>query len=294
MRSSWTLWLVLGVALSAPACSLYFPSRADDAAPVPDAGVVPDAAVGGPSGPGGDAGTMARCEDGTLYAVSVRDFQPTQPGHGAGIAFARCAGACRSAAVACSAGDCRSAAAGLCGAAPSQGAGCELEGVACAAGETIECPQTTTCGIAVAGQACACAGDSRYHCVPHSPVAAVQASLVGKWEGSVLPPNFASPYRVSLWIYPDGTYWAESEATGMPAFYYGGDGPHPERRIEILSATPAEGAVANIGIYFGGHSANVGALSALVVDATSLRFTFFASWFGCGQPFLFSLRRVGG
>jgi len=38
-------------------------------------------------------------------------------------------------------------------------------------------------------------------------------------------------------------------------------------------------------------STDKGTLSALVVDATTLRFTFSASWFSCGQPFEFNLTR---
>ena len=121
----------------------------------------------------------------------------------------------------------------------------------------------------------------------------VQADLVGKWSGLVTPPSFSQPYAVSLWIYPDGTYWAEctNGVSYCTPFYYGGNGPHPDRKLTILSTSPTAGAWANIGIYFGGSPPNTGAVSALVVDAHQLRFTFFASWFGCGQPFYFDLSR---
>ena len=45
------------------------------------------------------------------------------------------------------------------------------------------------------------------------------------------------------------------------------------------------GASADIAIDFGSSPASTGALVALVVDATNLRFTFSAAWFGCSQPF---------
>jgi len=51
------------------------------------------------------------------------------------------------------------------------------------------------------------------------------------------------------------------------------------------------GSWADIAIDFGLVSSNMGTLSALVADATTLRFTFSASWFGCGQPFDVNLTR---
>lgn len=73
------------------------------------------------------------------------------------------------------------------------------------------------------------------------------------------------------------------------AFYYGGDGPAPDRKITILSTSAAVGSRADIAIDFGLTIPDMGTLSALVVDATTLRFTFSASWFSCGQPFDVSL-----
>jgi hypothetical protein len=237
------------------------------------------------------AGTLAmvRCEDGALSRVRVDMYQPNQPGHGAGAVLGHCPGACRSAAYLCPNNDCTFAGKALCEAEPSQGATCSLDGASCSGIATTECPASTTCGLSLPGSSCACTGGA-YHCTPHTPIATVQQKLVGKWRGMVDPPDFAAPYSVSLWIYPDGTYWAESPE--QTAFYYGGDGPYPDRTIEILSASATEGAWANIGIFFGSSPPNVGAVSALVVTDTKLRFTFNASWFGCGQPFFFDLSRV--
>jgi hypothetical protein len=107
----------------------------------------------------------------------------------------------------------------------------------------------------------------------------------------VTPPGFAAPYPITLWIYPDGTYWPDCANDHCSAFYYGGDGPAPDRKITILSTSPTAGAWANIVIDFGLLTPDTGALSSLVVDATTLRFTFFASWSGCDQPFDVNLTR---
>jgi hypothetical protein len=90
---------------------------------------------------------------------------------------------------------------------------------------------------------------------------------------------------------PDGTYWPDCALQHCSAFYYGGDGPSPQRKITILSASPSVGSWADIAIDFGNARPNLSSLSALVVDATTLRFTFSASWFSCGQPFDFNLTR---
>ena len=92
-----------------------------------------------------------------------------------------------------------------------------------------------------------------------------------------------------MWVYPDGTYWAECASTSCyTAFYYGGDGPHPWRKINVLSETSQLGATADIGMFY---DHNIGALTSLFVDATTLRFKFYASWFTCTQPFDVSLTR---
>lgn len=230
---------------------------------------------------------MVRCEDGALRRVRVGDYQPEQPAHGTGALLGKCSGECRSAAYLCPNNDCTYAAKALCEAERSQGAICTLEGASCSGTGVTECPASTTCGLTLPGSSCACTG-GKYKCTPHSPIGTIQQTLVGKWQGVVDPPEFAAPYQVSLWIYPDGTYWAESPAT---AFYYGGDGPHPDRKIELLSATSTEGAWGNIGIFFGSSPPNTGAISALVVNGTSLRFTYNASWHNCSQPFFFDLSR---
>jgi hypothetical protein len=266
-------------------CSLYLGSpgmAADDEVP-PDSTEPP---------PPADDVTIARCEDGALYQVSVPRYQAAQPGHGTGHLAGHCSGACRSAAVECTEPTCASAAATLCGAPPSTGAACDLEGAACTSGETLECPQSTVCGTSLAGASCACGAGDMLHCTPETDAPEVQAALVGKWQGTVTPPSFAAPYAITLWIYPDGTYWAEAVPPQNIAFYYGGDGPHPERRITILSSSPTLGSWADIGINFGGDDTTIGSLSALTVDASHLRFTFMPSWLGCERPFQFDLNRI--
>jgi hypothetical protein len=264
-------------------CSLYFKAEP------PSSGI-----DGGVIEPGGDDTNnpiaMARCEDGTLREIHVMDYQPDQPSHGAGDMIGHCASTCRSAAWQCPGNDCSGAEHALCEATASEGAICSLEGAPCTS-PIATCPQTSTCGESLTGPTCACS-DGTYHCTQQPLTAAVQQQLVGKWQGMVHPPPFSDDYAVSLWIYPDGTYWAECDAQDCTAFYYGGDGPHPRRTITVLSADETRGAWADIGIYFGLATPNMGAIQSLVVTDTTLRFTFAASWFGCGQPFQFDLRRA--
>jgi hypothetical protein len=278
------------VLLSALAgCSLYFdtPHDMDKDGPYPDSGPFPD--IGDP--PWG--GRQARCEDGDLYVVDTGDSFADTPGHGAGLRIGSCEGGCRSAAITCS----DSATSPNCANASDLCRGeafvqrCSLEGTSCTGNQTAECPRATTCGYSVPGDACVCGSDGRFDCSPRTPAATVQQQLVGKWRGTVTPPDFAQPYQISLWFYPDGTYWAENAAPSSSAFYYGGDGPHELRKLEVLSSSATEGSWADIAIYFGGVGANTGAVSGLTVTATKLRFTYYASWFGCGQPFTFDLTR---
>jgi hypothetical protein len=278
-------------------CSLYLgpPSSSGDDSPPPDgrvttppdAGTLPDAWT--PIDGGAPSGEMARCENGQLYAVPDSGLGDP-PGHGAGRALGQCPGACRSAAVSCTRSDCRDAAETLCAAPISIGATCSLQGTACRGSGAIDCPESTACSTPVVGSTCTCTNGA-YRCAQDTPAAKTQADIVGRWRGMVTPPEFAAPYPITLWIYPDGTYWPECEDTYCSAFYYGGDGPSPDRRITILSTSDSVGAWADITIDFGFSPPNLGALSALVVNATTLRFTFSASWHGCGQPFGFDLTR---
>jgi len=266
------------VALSG--CTLYFDGPSgDDSPPVlPDAAThpLPDAFTGD---------RLERCEDGKLYIVNFDDFG-NQPGHGAGIPVGSCGSGCKTAAVLCSGQSCPTGQGALCSAPPSTGKACQLAGTQCSGAATIECPQSTTCGFSVPGSTCTCVNGS-YTCSTHSDIAGTQAALVGKWRGTVTPPSFTQPYQVSLWIYSDGTYWGESSGSD-PTFYYGNDGPHPWRKIQVLSNSATEGAWADIGVF---TSFNIGALSSLVVTSTKLTFTYNASWHNCGQPFYFNLTR---
>ena len=280
------------VFLLASGCTLYFgpPSHSEEPPPdahprLPDAWLPPpDAYEPPPSDP-----AMARCEDGQLYVTTSAVF-PDQPGHGAGRLIGHCPGACRSAAVACTTASCADAAQTLCQAPISVGATCPLEGTSCRGTESIGCPESTACSEAVPGSTCACA-NGRYRCTQATPASKTQAAIVGKWRGIVTTPGYTAPYPITLWIYPDGTYWPDCANQHCSAFYYGGDGPAPDRKITILSTSAAVGSWADITIDFGLITPNLGSLSALVVDATTLRFTFSASWFSCGQPFDFNLTR---
>ncbi|MEO7733915.1 MAG: hypothetical protein ABIY55_23325, partial [Kofleriaceae bacterium] len=250
----------------------------------PDARPSNDGGIGFPDAPWTDAGVsvaeMARCEDGQIYLAPAYDVGlADSPGHGEGRRAGRCPGACRSAVVACADADCQNATEALCDAAASTGATCALEGNACAGSSTIECPESTSCSSgAVPGSTCACTS-GHYRCKQVTPAAATQAAIVGKWRGIVTPSVFAAPYPVTLWIYPDGTYWADAPDPSKTVFYYGGDGPSPGRRITIQSTSDTVGSYADITIDFGYSPPNHGAISALVVNATTLRFSFYASWF---------------
>jgi hypothetical protein len=284
--------------LLASGCSLYFRPQSDDGPTEwpPDV-FVPDARESRPDAFVPDANdfpsgaSMVRCEDSQLYVATAATF-PDPPGHGGGRAIGRCEGPCRSAAAFCASADCKDAIHTVCAAPISLGATCPLEGTACQGSEAIGCPESTACSVPVAGSTCACAGGT-YHCSQLTPAASTQAALVGKWRGMATTPGFGeTPYPVSLWIYPDGTYWPDCPDPHCSAFYYGGDGPSPRRKITILSTSPSTGSWADIAIDFGNDPPNTGTVTALVVDATTLRFTFSASWFSCGQPFDFNLTRV--
>lgn len=281
-----------------PGCGLYFGhEHGDDIVGdpfYPDAGPnpghpYPDA----PDPPGGGGGgTFARCEDGVVRSIGLASLPAgDMPGHGAGTLIGHCAtSSCQSAIAECTGNNCQAAMNYVCTAPATLGAPTTLQGSACSTpNDTVSYGETTTCGQAVGGGTCTCDGSS-FDCTPSSPTAQVHAQLVGKWSGMVYPPSFAQPYPVSLWIYPDGTYWADAPSgpTYTNAFYYGGDGPHPWRRIDVLATSDTLGAYANIGIF---TDFNVGALSSLFVSSTTLTFTYNASWQSCGQPFTFQLTR---
>ena len=268
-------------------CSLY----PDEASPPP--GPTGGEVTTPPPPPSGRGPvTIVRCEDGDLREVHVGDYQADQPGHGVGDLTGNCAGECRSAAYLCPHGNCDGAEMALCEAPPSSGTACSLEGTACSDPTPVDCP-LTACHYAPPGTTCTCSGGV-YACAPRERAAMIQQQLVGKWRGTVHPPAFASDYDVSLWIYPDGTYWPECDAPSCVAFYYGGDGPHPDRWISILAASSTKGAWATIGIYFGDVTGPpiVGAIDSLTVSDTTLRFAFNPSWMSCDLPFFFDLTRV--
>jgi hypothetical protein len=268
-------------------CSLYFPDNPRPDLP-PDAGQVRDAWLpdAGPRPDGGPAGAqLARCEDGQLYAVPVPGFLEEPLGHGAGRVFGRCVNGCRSAAVECTTSSCRDAIETLCQAPVSLGASCPLAGLSCNVSDAvIGCPETTACGMAVPGSVCQCTTGS-YRCMTLTRAANIQAQLVGKWRGTVTTPGFAPPYPITLWIYPDGTYWPEAPDPDRTAFYYGGDGPSPRRKLTVLSTSDTAGSWADLAIEFGIGSVQIAELNALTVDDTTLRFTYIPAWSECGRSF---------
>jgi hypothetical protein len=296
--------------LVASGCSYYFGSPRDrgddgppDAATRPDAHRPPDAGIPPDAYPPPDASippdaaqmtaTQARCEDGVLRGVEipVGVWSPDSPGHGEGRVLGHCATAtCRSAAVMCTSSTCAEGIDTLCSAPISIGATCSLDGTACQGTGSIDCPVVPGCGDPQPGSTCSCA-NGRYQCAQVTRAAEVQAALVGKWHGTVTPPFFASPYPISMWIYPDGTYWAECTQPNCTALYYGGDGPSPARRITVLSTAALVGAWADIAVDFSFNDVTRGTLDALTIDASTLRFTFWDSWSGCVRPFSVTLSR---
>jgi hypothetical protein len=274
-------------------CALYFPDtpgdeRPPDAGPFPDAGPRPDAGPQPDAGPSG--GLTARCEDGQMFAVPVPTFPDETPGHGAGRLLGACANGCRSAAVECTTSTCRDAAATLCEAPISLGATCPLAGQACRGTDAIGCPESAACSTAVPGSECQCVNGA-YQCRQLTAAARTQSLLVGKWRGTVTTPGFVPPYPISLWIYPDGTYWPEALERDRTAFYYGGDGPSPRRKITVLSTSELAGSWADLAIDFGLGSAQMAEVNALTVDDTTLRFTYIPAWQECGRSFDVSLTR---
>jgi hypothetical protein len=278
--------LALVAVVLLPSCTLYFGDGGDDAPyPVEPDPFPPDAAVLPPDPD--PVGLFARCEDGKRYVTQGGAGPHDTPGHGLGTPAGSCPGGCRSAVVECLGNDCTNALAALCTTAATTGASCALQGTTCSGTATAGCAQTSTCGQALDGGSCTCSG-SKYACTNTPAMAAVHAKLVGKWKGTATTP-WVAPYPVSIWIYPDGTYWAECTTTAYcNAFYYGGDGPHPWRRIKLLSASDTLGAWADIGVF---TSFNIGAISSLFVNDTTLTFTFNASWHNCSQPITYSLTR---
>ena len=291
-RASLCPTLVVAALTTLTGCTLYFGGESYD-----DVYYPPDATPYYPpdSGPDHDyppSYAFARCEDGTIRHIQLPELPPgDMPGHGAGTLAGTCPNGCRSAVAQCaSAYDCTQADQRVCNAPIATGGELsKYQGQTCTGSSTLTYTNTNGCGQVFPGGTCSCDASGKYQCTASSNTAGVHASLVGKWRGTVIPPSFAQPYQISLWVYPDGTYWAEcASASCYTAFYYGGDGPHPWRKINVLSETSQLGGTANIGMFYDG---NLGALTSLFVDATTLRFKFYAAWFGCSQPFDVSLTR---
>jgi hypothetical protein len=286
--------LVPALALLA-GCSLYYE---DDPPPAPDDGWIDDGDTTSDDGPGdGDGDGMGMgdddaqpagnemivCEDGVVRLTSW-NYQESLP-HGVATEVATCGtGECQAASALCD-GDCNAAVIAVCNAAPAGVPTSELQGASCTA--DAQSPLVTGCGMSVPGSNCDCV-DGVFACTEATPVAATQAALVGKWRGLVTTP-WGDPYEGSLWIYPDGSYWAETEgAVYPPIFYYGYNGPHPDLRIQLLSVDAATGSYGHVA-QWPDHAG--GQISGLVVTASTLAFTFNASWHNCAQPITFDLTR---
>jgi hypothetical protein len=289
----WVIFVLSGCSLQQRPSSL----SSDAGSPPPDApppidstAPLPDTALPLDADP--PLEIIARCEDGQIYSIAVTSTNTTQPPHGSGPMIGHCQGGCRSAAAFCPSGDCASAIETLCEAPVSQGATCSLDGAPCQGAESIDCPETSACSEPVPNATCACTNGS-YSCTPVTTAATTQAGIVGKWHGVVTPPTgFPAPWPITLWIYPDGTYWAECAGGGcIAALWFEPDGPSPRRRITLLSTMPLLGAWASITVDTGFSPPNVGELSALVVNDTTLRFTFTAGYWDCGQPIDVNLAR---
>jgi hypothetical protein len=275
--------------LGATGCTLYFGGESSyddeyyppDAYPYyPDAGPYPQAAL-----------SFARCEDSLFRQLNLDELPTyTMPGHGAGTPAGTCSDGCRSAIAQCaSSTNCLQAYQAVCNAPVATGPKAPQQGQSCTGSSTLTYTTTNQCGQVYPGGTCTCDSSGKYACTSSVDTAAVHAKLVGKWHGTVTPPSFATPYQVSLWIYPDGTYWAECASSNCYApLYYGGNGPHPWRKINVLSVGDQIGATANIGMFY---SSNLGAMTSIFVTDTTLRFNLYAAWFGCSQAFDFNLTR---
>jgi len=284
------LFASIALASLASGCTLYFGGEQpyDDVYYPPDAR--PDYPDSGPHEPIPASYGFARCEDGTIRHVQLPSLPAgDMPGHGAGTLAGTCPQGCRSAVAQCASPyDCAQADQTVCNAPVATGPRSTYQGQTCSA-SSVTYTNTNACGQVFPGGTCSCDSSGHYACSAASDTAAVHASLVGKWRGTVTPPDFASPYQITLWIYPDGTYWSDCASSSCyTAFYYGGDGPHPWRRINVLSTTDQLGATADIGMFY---DHNIGALTSLFVTNTTLSFTLYAAWFGCSQPFNVSLTR---
>ena len=134
---------------------------------------------------------------------------------------------------------------------------------------------------------------------PAELLAAVQASLPGRWEGLATTP-WTTPYRVELTFREDGTYSAhctEFSNDCCTAFYYGSDLDSSLKRYRVGDATLSGNVFGELDIAFiygdEEHLAGwQGELSHIEIDASGngLRFEFARSD-GYG-PLAYDLRRL--
>ena len=293
--------VLLVVALSA--CNLYFgpdPHGGGGHQQHPDGGGVPDATCGGvpDAQPAPDAPPsgywFATCIDGQIVLgdVQTQDVPPADLAQNHAV-IASCASRCRAPV---GIYECL----GDPGCAGADAFRCEPDGVcpadgACSGSGTSTCSAAAGCGISVQTEVCTCTGGKEVCQSPCtdglcSPLD-VLAKMAGHWHGIVTPPDFASPYEVDLVIGKDGHL--NPHGSGYyTAFYYGQDGPDPNRWFNILAETPS-GAVGLVGVEFSPQEILPGLVTGLHVSADRMKFTFWDSWLSdCTRPFAFDLTRV--
>jgi hypothetical protein len=304
--------LALFAVLTLAGCNLYFGpdpnggSGGGTAWPPPDAGWVPppiDASCGGlpDATPGPDAPppgyTFATCVDGELVKSGVlpTDVAPADLAH-TGTAFQACGSRCRAPVGVYECLDdasCSGAAQYLC----EPDTACPADGACTGTGTSTCSTSGPGCAIEVQTEVCTCSGGKESCASPCtdglcSPLEVVHA-LAGHWQGTVYPPSFASPYQVDLVIGKDGHL--DPHVIGGPgyytAFYYGQDGPDPNRWFQILAETPT-GAIGTVGVEFSPQEILPGLVTGVHVTSSKLHFTFWDSWLDCSRPFVFDLTRV--
>jgi hypothetical protein len=220
--------------------------------------------------------TFATCAGGQLYRSDPQatDVPPADPG----AAYASCAGACITPG---GVYDCL-------GDPTCAGAGPWL----CAS--QAGCPRLPACGTGPYGSGLSnsvCAGAGGCSDGLCSPLAVLHA-IAGHWQGTVTPPSFSPPYGVDLVIAADGhvSPHRDDGQYGV-AFYYGDDGPNPDRWFRIGTVTP-DGAVGTVGVMFSPQEILPGLVTELHVDATHLTFAFWDGWLDCTRRFDFALTRA--
>jgi hypothetical protein len=124
-----------------------------------------------------------------------------------------------------------------------------------------------------------------------SSLAELQAGVVAVWGGCVTTP-WVPPYWVTITLRSDGTYSGVAMAgAGQPAFYYGTDDDHPEKRYAMNDQQDRLKGIGQIDIVFGAGNVNRGELRNITLMGSWLEFEFFhRSEYG---PLTYRLYRLG-